>query len=64
MQVGIFMREVRQELAKVIWPKKGEVIAMTITVLIFVSIIALFFVLIDSIISDVIETIISWGRLL
>ena len=56
------MREVRQELAKVIWPKKGEVIAMTITVLVFVSIIALFFVLVDSIISDVIETVISWGR--
>lgn len=62
MQVGVFMREVRQELAKVIWPKRGEIIAMTITVLVFVTIIALFFVLIDSVISDVIETIIVWGR--
>lgn len=62
MDIAKFMREVRQEVSKVVWPTRREVVAMSIVVLIFVTIIALFFLLVDSIISDVIETLLSWGR--
>ncbi len=42
-----FLREVRQEVSKVTWPTRGEVIATTIMVLIMATFFSLLFFLAD-----------------
>lgn len=55
--VAQFVREVRQEVAKVVWPSRQETMITTLIVFVFVTIMALFFLMIDSVFSSVIKWI-------
>jgi len=55
MNPAKFIREVRQETAKVVWPTRREVVSSTITVLLLTIIAALFFMLVDAVISNLVE---------
>ncbi|MEZ5907807.1 MAG: preprotein translocase subunit SecE [Hyphomicrobiaceae bacterium] len=44
-----FIAEVRQEVSKVTWPTRKEVVAMTIMVLILVILASLFFWIVDKV---------------
>jgi len=61
MQVGKFVREVRQETSKVTWPTRKETTVTTIMVFIFVFIMALFFLGVDQIISWLVQWILGVG---
>ena len=56
-----FIKEVRSEVSKVIWPTRKEVIVSTIMVLIMALIAALFFLAADQVISLVIGLILNFG---
>ena len=58
---GEFVRQVRQETAKVIWPSRPEVVRTTILVLIMTSILALFFVGVDQLLGRAIRLLLSIG---
>lgn len=55
--VAQFVREVRQEVAKVVWPTRQETMITTLIVFVFVTIMALVFLMIDSVFSNVIKWI-------
>ena len=46
-----FIREVRQELAKVTWPTRKELVATTLSVLAMSALAALFFFVVDQVIA-------------
>ncbi|MCH9853597.1 MAG: preprotein translocase subunit SecE [Alphaproteobacteria bacterium] len=46
-----FMRQVRQEMGRVTWPKRKEVIFSTISVFVMVIIMSIFFLLVDQVIA-------------
>ena len=46
-----FIREVRQELAKVTWPTRKELVATTLSVLVMSALAALFFFVVDQVIA-------------
>jgi len=50
---GLFVRQVRQELAKVTWPSRRETTMSLILVFVFCTIIGLYFLVVDK--------ILSWG---
>jgi preprotein translocase subunit SecE len=50
---GLFMRQVRQELAKVTWPSRRETTMSLILVFVFCTVIGLYFLVVDK--------ILSWG---
>lgn len=54
-----FLKEVRLELSKVVWPKKEEVIKLTLTVLIISAIVGLYVGALDFIFTKLLEFIIS-----
>jgi preprotein translocase subunit SecE len=56
-----FLRDVRGELAKVIWPSRQQAWKMTISVIIFSLVVAAFLGIVDFGLSKLIETIV--GRL-
>lgn len=58
---GEFVRQVRQETAKVIWPTRPEVVRTTILVLIMTSILALFFLLIDQVLGRAVRLLLGLG---
>ncbi len=53
-----FIREVRQEAAKVTWPSRQEVLITTIMVIIMVALTALFFLLVDTVLKWLVDTFI------
>jgi preprotein translocase subunit SecE len=53
-----FIREVRQEAAKVTWPSRQEVIITTVMVLLMVAATALFFFFVDTILKWLVDTFI------
>ena len=55
-----FLREVRQEVSKVTWPTRGEVIATTIMVFIMATFFALLFFLADQLFNWGIETVLRF----
>ena len=57
-----FVDEVRQEVAKVIWPTPKEVWITTLMVLIMVTILSLFFMAVDLSIGAVVKSVLEWGR--
>jgi preprotein translocase subunit SecE len=57
-----FVREVRQELSKVTWPSRKELIVTTASVFAMAIAAALFFFLVDQIIAWVVEIILGLGR--
>ncbi len=56
-----FVREVRQELAKVTWPSRRELIYTTLSVLAMSSLAALFFFVTDQIIGWAVEWVLGLG---
>ncbi|WP_343561384.1 preprotein translocase subunit SecE [Kiloniella sp. b19] len=58
---GQFVREVRQELAKVTWPTRKETLVTTAMVFVMVTFIATFFFLVDQLLSVGVEAILGLG---
>ncbi len=56
-----FMREVRQEASRVVWPTRKETLVSTAMVLVLVVVASLFFLLADSLISWLIRMILGMG---
>lgn len=59
MNPAKFIREVRQEMDKVIWPTRKETVVSTVMVLALVSVAAMFFVVVDRLIGTVVRAIIG-----
>jgi preprotein translocase subunit SecE len=58
---GQFIREVRQEGAKVTWPTRKETLVTTGMVFVMVFLAAIFFFLVDLILSGTIRQILNFG---
>jgi preprotein translocase subunit SecE len=58
---GEFVRQVRQETSKVIWPSRPEVVRTTILVLIMTSILAVFFVGVDQLLGRAVKFFLGLG---
>jgi preprotein translocase subunit SecE len=56
-----FVRQVRQEAAKVTWPSRKETAISTLMVIIMVIFAAVFFFVVDIALSFVVETVLSLG---
>ncbi len=56
---GEFVRQVRAESSKVVWPTRQETITTTIMVMIMMTILALFFLGVDSVFSWVVQSLLS-----
>ena len=56
-----FVREVRQEMAKVTWPTRKEHAVTTASVFVMAIAMALFFFLVDQIIAWVVQMILGFG---
>ena len=54
-----FIREVRQEMDKVTWPKRKETVVSTIMVLSLATVAATFFVFVDWVISTAVRSVIG-----
>ena len=57
-----FVREVRQELSKVTWPTRKELIVTTASVFAMAIAAALFFFVVDQIIAWAVQLILGLGR--
>ncbi|MFQ3595324.1 MAG: preprotein translocase subunit SecE [Sphingomonadaceae bacterium] len=58
---GEFVRQVRSETAKVVWPTRKETIQTTILVLIMTSILALFFLGVDQVLGRIVKFLLDLG---
>jgi len=56
-----FVRQVRQEVAKVTWPSRKETLVTTATVFVMVMLAAIFFFVADQIISHAVRLILGLG---
>lgn len=56
---GKFMREVRSEVGKVVWPTRAETVQTAIMVLIMTTILAIFFLGVDSVFSGIVQWLLS-----
>jgi preprotein translocase subunit SecE len=56
-----FLRQVRQEAAKVTWPSRRELAISTVMVFIFVIIASLFFFVVDSVLALTVQWVIGLG---
>jgi len=56
-----FVREVRQEVSKVTWPTRRELLFRTISVLVMSALAALFFFLVDQVISWLVQLVLGLG---
>jgi preprotein translocase subunit SecE len=52
---GEFIRQVRAEAAKVVWPTKNETFRTMVMVLIMTGLLALFFFVIDALFSSIVQ---------
>jgi len=57
-----FVRQVRQEVSKVTWPTRKEVMITTIMVFIMASLMAVFFLIVDQGLSAAITYILGLGQ--
>jgi preprotein translocase subunit SecE len=57
---GEFIRQVRAETAKVVWPTRKETVATTIMVIIMTSLLASFFFGVDAVFSTVVRHLLSF----
>ena len=48
---GLFVRQVRQEMAKVTWPSRRETVVSVVLVFVFSLIMAIYFLIVDKILS-------------
>lgn len=56
---GDFIRQVRTETAKVVWPTRAETVQTAIMVLILTTILALFFTGIDAVFNAIVKGLLS-----
>jgi preprotein translocase subunit SecE len=56
-----FVREVRQELAKVTWPPRSELLQMTVMVFLMSALAALFFFGVDQVIALLVRLVLGLG---
>jgi preprotein translocase subunit SecE len=56
-----FVREVRQELAKVTWPSRRELTVTTISVFAMAALAALFFFLVDQLLAWLVRLVLGIG---
>ena len=56
-----FVRQVRQEMAKVTWPTRKETAVTTVTVLVMVFVAAIFFFLVDQVLAFGVRLILGLG---
>jgi preprotein translocase subunit SecE len=56
-----FVREVRQELAKVTWPTRKELVVTTVSVFAMAFVMAVFFFVVDQIIAWIVQVILGFG---
>ena len=56
---GEFIRQVRAETAKVVWPTRKETITTAIMVLIMTTLLAIFFFGVDSLFSTIVQFLLS-----
>ena len=54
-----FIRQVKQEVSKVVWPTKQETVSAVIMVFVMVTIMAIFFLLVDQVIAWGVEEILQ-----
>ena len=54
-----FVREVRTELRRVVWPTRRETGVATLMVFVMVAIMAVFFLLVDQVISSAVQAILG-----
>jgi preprotein translocase subunit SecE len=57
---GEFIRQVRAETAKVVWPSREDTVRVTIMVLIMAAILAVFFFAVDSAFSALVRGLLSF----
>ena len=57
-----FVREVRQELAKVTWPTRKELAVTTASVFAMAIAMAVFFFVVDQILAWIVQAILGFGR--
>ncbi len=55
VSVGEFVRQVRAEAAKIVWPSKGDTLRMTVMVLIMTTLLSLFFLGVDKILGAIVQ---------
>ena len=58
---GEFVRQVRSEMAKVVWPSRRETMQTTILVLIMTTILSLFFLGVDQVLGRAVKFLLSLG---
>lgn len=58
---GLFVRQVRQEVAKVTWPSRKETTTSTIMVFIMVMVAAVFFLIVDQLMGFGVKTLFGLG---
>ena len=56
---GEFMRQVRSEASKVVWPTRKETVTTAIMVLIMTALLAMFFFGVDSVFSAIVKFLIG-----
>ncbi|PCJ30453.1 Protein translocase subunit SecE [hydrothermal vent metagenome] len=54
-----FVRQIRQEISKVVWPTRKETMVTTIMVFIMATIMAIFFLGVDQVLSFVIKLVLG-----
>lgn len=57
-----FVREVRAEVRKVVWPGYREVVRFTLVVLAMVFIVALLMGAVDLVVTEALALVLGWGR--
>ncbi len=62
MSPAQFVREVRQELQKVTWPSRKELVATTLSVVAMSALAALFFFLVDQVLAWLVQLALGIGR--
>jgi preprotein translocase subunit SecE len=56
---GEFMRQVRAETSKVVWPSRKETVTTAVMVLIMTTLLALFFFGVDGVFSAIVQFLLS-----
>lgn len=59
---GEFIRQVRSEVAKIVWPTRAETIQTAVMVLILTSILAVFFFAVDRVFGAVVQELLKLAR--
>lgn len=57
----LFLRQVRQEVGKVVWPTRNETLTSTMMVVLFTVCATIFFFLVDQVLASVMKLILGLG---